>query len=227
MRGRISVLIASMIALAVACLAAPACAATDDENFDIDMIVTFSGKCTTFRVAGRDLPCRAVKYFHGQGGRAYFTVAVDDPADKGHIVSFSGEKARRENNDLYELSLDQMLLNSRDRPRINALRVPLVKPATGLCRQLGDVEKKRITAISCMGTDREGLKYELSFQSDGEPALMQTIVREPAELAKRRKRLRALHACRRRAADAQILPRDATSYIIQCLEEGGIPADDQ
>ena len=52
------------------------------------MIVTFSGKCATFRVAGRDLPCRAVKYFHGQGGRAYFTVAVDDPADKGHIVSF-------------------------------------------------------------------------------------------------------------------------------------------
>ena len=200
--------------------------AADDENFDIDMIVTFSGKCATFRVAGQSLPCRAVKYFHGQGGRAYFTIAIDDPTDKGHILSFSGEKARREKNDLYELTIDQMLLNSKDRPRINALRVPLVKPAVGICRQSGDVEKKRITAVSCVATDRDGLKYELEFEADGQPALVQTIVREPAELAKRRKRLRALNTCRRKAAEAQILPRDATSYIIQCLGEGGVASDE-
>src|SRR3954454_10018616 len=128
--------------------------ATDDEIFDIDMIVTFSVKCAAFRVAGRSLPCRAVKYFHGQGGRAYFTIAIDDPTDKGHILSFSGEKARRESNDFYELTIDQMLLNSKDRPRVNAVRVPLVKQANGICRQSGDVEKKRITAVSCSATDK-------------------------------------------------------------------------
>src|SRR5437762_12655602 len=131
--------------------------AADDENFDIDMIVTFSGKCATFRVAGQSLPCRAVKYFHGQGGRAYFTIAVDDPTDKGHILSFSGEKARREKNDLYELTIDQMLLNSKDRPRVNVLRVPLVKPASGICRESGDVEKKRITAVTFVASDWDGM----------------------------------------------------------------------
>jgi hypothetical protein len=201
---------------------APVQTAADDENYDIDMIVTFSGRCTTFRAAGQNLPCRAVKYFHGQSGRAYFTIAIDDPTDKGHILSFSGEKARREKDDFYELAIDQMLLNSKDRPRVNAVRVPLVKPANGICRQFGDVEKKRITALSCVATDKDGLKYELEYAASGEPALVQTIVREPVELAKRRKRLRALVVCRQKAADAQILPRDATSYIIQCLEEGGV-----
>ena len=55
---------------------------------------------------------------------------------------------------------------------------------------------------------------------------MQTIVRESADLTKRRKRLRALTVCRRKATDAQILPRDATSYIIQCLEDGGVAVDE-
>ncbi len=200
--------------------------AAEDENYDIDMIVTFSGKCATFRAAGQSLSCRAVKYFHGQSGRAYFTIAIDDPADKGHILSFSGEKARREKNDFYELTVDQMLLNSKDRPRINAVRVPLVKQASGICKQFGDVEKKRITAVSCVATDKDGLKYELEYQADGEPALVQTIVREPVELAKRRKRLRTLNVCRQKATDAQILPRDATSYIIQCMAEGGVAADE-
>ena len=147
--------------------------AAADDNFDIDMIVTFSGKCATFRAAGQSLPCRAMKYFHGQGGRAYFTIAIDDPTDKGHILSFSGEKARREKNDLYELTIDQMLLNSKDRPQINAVRVPLVKPANGICRQFGDIEKKLITAVSCRATDKDGLKYELEFEADqlGRPVL--------------------------------------------------------
>lgn len=201
-------------------------APADDENYDIDMIVTFSGKCTTFRAAGQNLPCRAAKYFHAQGGRAYFTIAIDDPTDKGRILSFSGEKARREKNDFYELTIDQVLLNSKERPRANAVRVPLVKPATGICRQFGDVEKKRITAVSCVATDKDGLKYELEYAADGEPALVQTIVREPVELAKRRKRLRTLNICRQKAADAQILPRDSTSYIIQCLEESGVAVNE-
>jgi len=38
---------------------------------------------------------------------------------------------------------------------------------------------------------------------------------------KRRSRLRELHECRRKAMTANVMPRDATSYIIQCLEESG------
>src|ERR1700687_3570294 len=63
---------------------------TKREEPDIDMFALMSGKCSTLRVAGRDFACRAVAYFHTQHGRANFTVALDDPADHSHIISFSG-----------------------------------------------------------------------------------------------------------------------------------------
>src|SRR3954451_14136017 len=56
--------------------------AADEQTYDIDLVVGLSGRCTPSRAAGQNLPCRAVKYFHGESGRAYFTIAVDDPADK-------------------------------------------------------------------------------------------------------------------------------------------------
>lgn len=196
--------------------------AGDNENYDIDLIVGFSGRCTIFRVAGRNLPCRAVKYFHGESGRAYFTIAVDDPADKGRIVSFSGDKARRDRNDFYELTVDQVLLNSRERPLVGGVRVPRVEPSSGVCKQFGDIDSKQIKSISCVAADKAGQTYELQFQADGQPATLQKITREPLESVRRRARLRALKACRIKAAEAQILPRDATAYIIQCLEQGGV-----
>src|ERR1044072_5671318 len=115
MRSRRLILIPAILCLA-SLSADPVAAATGDEVYDIDMIVTLSGKCTAFRAAGQNLPCRAVKYFHGESGRAYYTVAIDDPADKGRIVSFTGDKARRDKNDFYELTIDQVMLVSRDRP---------------------------------------------------------------------------------------------------------------
>lgn len=203
--------------------------AKDDDNYDIDLIVAFTGRCMVFRVAGQNLPCRAVKYFHGESGRAYFTVAVDDPADKGHIVSFSGDKARRERNDFYELTIDQMLLNSRQRPLAGGVRVPRVEPSNGACQQTGDIDTKQIKSVSCVATDRDGKVYELQFAADGQPATVQKVTREPLESVRRRARLRALKACRVRAAEAKILPRDTAAYIIQCLEQGGASpvSDDQ
>jgi hypothetical protein len=195
--------------------------AKDEETYDIDLIVAFSGKCTAFRVAGRTLPCRAVKYFHGESGRAYFTVAVDDPADKGNIVSFSGDKARRDRNDYYELTVDQVLLNSRERPLAGGVRVPRVEPSGGVCKQTGDIDSRQIKSVSCVATDRDGKTYELQFETDGQPATAQKITREPLESVRRRARLRALKTCRIKAAEAQILPRDKAAYIIQCLEPGG------
>ncbi|MFO1109364.1 MAG: hypothetical protein U1E61_09295 [Bradyrhizobium sp.] len=196
--------------------------AKDEENYDIDLIVGFSGKCTVFRAAGQNLPCRAVKYFHGESGRAYFTVAVEDPADKGRIVSFSGDKARRERNDFYELTIDQVLLNSRERPLAGGVRVPRVEPSNGACKQTGDIDSKQITSVSCVATDRDGKTYELQFLADGQPATVQKITREPLESVRRRARLRALKACRIKAAEAHILARDRAAYIIQCLEPDGV-----
>jgi hypothetical protein len=203
--------------------------AKDDEIYDIDLIVAFSGKCAAFRVAGQNLPCRAVKYFHGESGRAYFTIAVEDPADKGRVVSFSGDRARRDRNDFYELTIDQVLLNSRERPLVGGVRVPRVEPAGGMCKQFGDVDSKQIKSVSCVATDNAGRTYELQFQADGQPATVQKITREPLESVRRRARLKALKSCRIKAAEAKILPRDATAYIIQCLEQGGFSpvSDDQ
>lgn len=196
--------------------------AAGEENYDIDLVVAFSGRCTIFRAAGQNLPCRAVKYFHGESGRAFFTVAVDDPADKGNIVSFSGDKARRERNDFYELTIDQVLLNSKQRPLAGGVRVPRVEPSSGSCKQVGDIDSKQIKSVSCIATDRAGRAYELQFEADGEPATVQKITREPLESVRRRARLRALKACRVKAAEAKILPRDAAAYIINCLEQGGV-----
>jgi hypothetical protein len=52
------------------------------------------------------------------------TVLLDDPVDASHIVSFSGENARREQDNLYELSVERMLVKSRDRPKLDGVPVP-------------------------------------------------------------------------------------------------------
>jgi hypothetical protein len=203
--------------------------AADDkqQDYDIDMIVTMSGRCTRLTIAGRDLACRAVKYFHSRAGRAYFTIAIDDPADSSHIVSFSGENARREGDRLYELAIDQMLLNSKERPKVEGLRVPLVEPSSGACKQFGTLVTGKITGISCTAIDNGGRRYELQFDSDDRPVMVQRISQAPLPSEKRRNRLKALFECRRKAADANVLPRDSASYVIQCLEEIGVsPAPD-
>src|SRR5205085_12375113 len=37
-------------------------AAAGEETYDIDLVVGLSGKCSVFRAAAQNLPCRAVKY---------------------------------------------------------------------------------------------------------------------------------------------------------------------
>jgi len=84
------------LALILPSWAVIAVAGDRQQDYDIDLIVTMSGRCSALKIAGRDLACRAVKYFHSRSGRGYFTVAVDDASDNSHIISFSGEDARRE-----------------------------------------------------------------------------------------------------------------------------------
>jgi hypothetical protein len=193
--------------------------AVEREEPDIDMYAHISGKCTKLKIAGSDFGCKAVAYFHGQQGRAHFTIVVDDPDDESHIISFSGEAGRREQDNVYELQVDRMLLNSKDRPKVDGLPVPLVESSTGTCRQLGIIATRLVSSISCAAVARDGRKYELQFESDGEPVTLRRIrqssLTEERANAKKAEQLE----CRRKAHVAKILPRDWTAFVIRCLAD--------
>jgi hypothetical protein len=209
-------------AAAMICFAAPAAA---EPVYDIDLYALMSGKCSTLRVAGRDFACKAVAYFHSQQGRADFTIVLDDPADKSHIISFSGENARREQENLYELSIDRMLLRSKDRPKVDGLAVPFVELSTGTCSQLGNFATGQLSSVSCSAIDANGKKYELQFESDGSPMTVRRLRQYPLPTEARRAKQIAQLKCRLKVGAANILPRDQTAYIIRCLaEDGDVPA---
>ncbi len=145
------------------------------QNSLIDLLALMSGHCKTLKVAGRTFPCRTVAYAHGDKGRVNFTVAVDDPADDNHVVSFSGENGKRADDNSYELRIDRMLLNSKDRPKIDGLPVPAEQTSTGICRQTGNFAAKQVSDVTCTATDSDGRRYELLFVSDGKPVSVRRI----------------------------------------------------
>ena len=100
-------------------------------NSNIDMSALMMGKCKALRVGGRDLSCKSVSYFHTKEDREIFTIALDDPEDDAHTVSFSGKGGRQINDDAFELPIDRMLLNSKDRPRIGGFPTPKVEISAG------------------------------------------------------------------------------------------------
>lgn len=215
---------------------------------DTDIFALMSGNCSTLKVAGRDFKCKSVAFFHSEQGRTNFTIALDDSTDDSHIISFSGENGQRDQDNLYELPIDQMLLNSKDRPKIDGLPVPFAESSAGICRQLGNFAAGQVSSISCIAIDKNGRKYELRFESDGSPITVRRVrlspptirerpvaessytrlvepnavapeYREAAE--KRRAEQIGQLECRHKAAVAKILPRDRTAYIIQCLADFG------
>jgi hypothetical protein len=196
-----------------------AAGATEREEPDIDMYAHISGKCTRLRIAGSDFGCKAVAYFHGQQGRAHFTIVLDDPRDDSHIISFSGETGRREQDNVYELQIDRMLLNSKDRPKVDGLPVPLVESSTGTCRQLGIIATRQVSSISCAATARDGRKFELQFESDGEPVTLRRIRQSSLTEEKANAKKAEQLECRRKAHIAKVLPRDWTAYVIRCLAD--------
>ena len=145
------------------------------QNSYIDLLALMSGHCKTFKVAGRTFACRTVAYAHGDKGRVNFSVAVDDPADHSHVVSFSGENGKRADDNSYELPIDRMLLNSKDRPKVDGLPVPAEQTSTGVCRQTGNFAAKKVNDVTCSATGSEGRKYELLFVSDGTPVSVRRI----------------------------------------------------
>jgi hypothetical protein len=196
-----------------------AAGAVDRVEPDIDMYAHISGKCTKLKIAGSDYGCKAVAYFHGQQGRAHFTIVLDDPRDHSHIVSFSGDAGSREQDNIYELQIDRMLLNSKDRPKVDGLPVPLVESSTGSCRQMGILSTRQVSSISCTATARDGRKYELQFESDGEPVTLRRIRQSSLSEEKANARKAEQLECRRKAHIARILPRDWTAFVIRCLAD--------
>jgi hypothetical protein len=202
---------------------------TEQEEPDTNILALMSGKCSTLKVAGRDFACRAVAFFQSEQGRANFTIALDDPTDDRHIITFSGETGRRAQDNLYELQIDRMLLNSKDRPKVDGLPVPFVELSAGICKQLGNFATRQVSSIACTATDRKGKKYELQFESDGSPITVRRIRRTALPTERRRAKQIEQLQCRHKADVAKVLPRDRTAYIIGCLEEDSQkpPAADQ
>jgi hypothetical protein len=166
-------------ALAIIFIAMPARASDELHRQEPDTVIfaMMSGKCSTLKVAGRDFACRAVAFFQTEEGRANFTVAIDDPSDDSHIVTFSGDNGRRPDANLYELPIDRMLLKSKDRPKADGLPVPSVESTAGLCKQVGNFVTLELSSITCSAVDKNGKKYELQYQSDGAPMAVRRIKR--------------------------------------------------
>ena len=174
------ILPAILIALASPCLAgssSPDAAVIPVNNRPgfIDLLALMSGSCKTLKVAGREFACKAVAYAHGDKGRVNFAVALDDPSDENHVVSFSGENGKRADDNSYELPIDRMLLNSKHRPKVDGLPVPAEQTSRGVCRQTGNFAARQVNSITCSATDSNGKSYELLFVSDGTPPSVRRI----------------------------------------------------
>jgi len=189
---------------------------------EIDVFASMTGKCSTLKVAEREFVCSTVAFSHSPGGRSGFTVPLNDPDDNVHIITFSGESSRRA-QDLYELSIDQMLLKSKDKPKVDGLPIPSVELSTGTCKQMGNFAKQQVSSISCDATDGSGNKYELRFESDGSPIKVRTIRTADPVVEERLTKVVAEHIeqlkCRQMAQVQGILPRDRTAFILQCMDE--------
>jgi len=190
---------------------------------EIDMFASMSGKCSTLKVAERDFSCSTVAFSHSPGGRSGFTVPLNDPDDASHIITFSGEKSKREQDNLYELSIDRMLLKSKDRPKVDGLPTPAVELSTGICKQIGNFATQQVSSVSCNAADGNGRKYEFQFESDGSPIKVRMIRVADAAAEEQRSKVLTAHMeqlkCQQQAIAEHVLPRDRTAFILKCMEE--------
>ena len=76
---------------------------------------------------------------------------------------------------LYDLTVDRMLLNSKNQPKADGLPVPTVVRSAGLM-QLGNFATGHVSSIVCSATDRSGKKYDLRFESDGSPITVRRVI---------------------------------------------------
>ena len=129
------------------------------QQIESDLFASMTGTCSTLRIAERNFTCNSVAFSHSPGGRSGFTVPLNDPDDDTHIITFSGENGKREQDDLYVLPIDRILLRSKNGPRAEGLPVPSVEPSTGACKQVGNFARQQVSSVSCSATDAQGRKY--------------------------------------------------------------------
>jgi hypothetical protein len=191
--------------------------------FEIDVLASMTGTCSVLKVAESDFSCSGVTFSHTPEGRSGFTIFVNDPDDDLHIITFSGEKARMAQDNLYELTIDQMLLKSKDRPKVDGLPTPLVEVSTGKCTQIGSLATRKVSSVSCVATDEKGRRYEFHFESDGSPANVMKIRVGDLAVEEARAKVIAAHVvqlrCLQKAVAQGVLPRARTAFILQCMEE--------
>lgn len=193
------------------------------DEIETDVFASMTGKCTRLRVADRDFTCTSVAFSHSPGGRSGFTVPLTDEDDDTHIITFSGENGTRQKDDLYELTIDRMLLKSKDRPKLDGLPIPSIELSTGTCKQIGDLARQQVSSISCNATDEGGRRYELQFESDGSPINVRMIRAADPAAEEERTRMLAAHMeqlrCRQKAIVQSVMPRDRTNFVLRCMEE--------
>jgi hypothetical protein len=190
---------------------------------EIDIFALMAGKCSTLKVAERDFACTSIAFSHSPGGRSAFTIPLNDSEDDTHIITFSGENGKRKQDDLYELSIDRMLLKSKDRPKVDGLPIPSIEPSTGTCKQIGNFAAQQVSSVSCTATDGSGRKYELRFESDGSPIKVKMIRAADPDIEEHRANVLSEHIeqikCRQMADAKGVLPRDRTAFILRCMDE--------
>jgi hypothetical protein len=190
---------------------------------EIDIFASMTGNCSALSVGDREFSCAVVAFSHSPGGRSGFTVPLLDPDDDTHMITFSGEKSKRLVDNVYELFVDQMLLKSKDRPKMYGLPIPAVELSTGTCKQVGNFAAQQVSSVTCIATDEKGKKYAFRFESDGSPIKVMMISVVDAAANERRSKVLAAHMlqqkCQQKAVLEGVLPRDRTTFILQCMEE--------
>ncbi len=136
---------------------------------DTELAAFMAGKCDSASVGGQAISCKYAAYSLTKSGRSNFKIALEDRDDARRAVAFSGVEARKPQSDIYEVSIDKILLYSKDRPKDEGEIDPLVKAATGSCRQIGDFARRKLLNLSCSATDEAGQAYSIDFGSDGSP----------------------------------------------------------
>lgn len=190
---------------------------------EVDVLATMTGTCTGLKIGHREFSCVGVTFFHSPDDRSGFIVYLTNPEDETHNITFSGEQGKLASDDRYELTIDRMLLKSKDRPKVDGFPTALIEPANGRCTQTGNMAPWKVSNISCVANDDKGTTYELNFDSDGLPAEVMRIKATDLALEKARAKVIAARLVQRRcsqnAVAQNVLPRDRTAFILQCMQE--------
>lgn len=186
---------------------------------ETDLLAAMVGTCRILKIAESDFLCSGVTFSHTPVGRSGFTIVVNDPNDETHIITFSGENGKITQDNLYELTIDRMLLKSKNSAKVDGMLIPLIETATGKCSQIGKLITWTVSSVSCFATDEKGTRYEFHFESDGSPAIVRRITLVSDEEAARAKVIVARLKCRNKAVAQGVRPRYLTDFILRCMEE--------